>query len=588
MTLDQLLDKLETTQIVNRVSDVEAAYQFKHTLTQETVYRSLLRAKRRETHGQVARTYEELYADRLDEYAPVLAQHYAEAGDDAKTLVYAMRAGDAAARISAHAEAVVFYSQALQIAKSASAPDPSPLSDLYLKLGRVYEVSGNYDAALQRYEEMESLARERGDRNMELGSLMARATVYAIPSIRSGSTEAEALSNRAMSLAQDLGDRPAEAKILWNLMLAYSRISLRYEQALNYGERSLAIAREMNLQEQLAYTLNDLSVIYVSTGQLERGKVANQEARQMWQAMNNLPMLSDNLGYKTMTHTAAAEYQEAVTSSLAHLELSRKISSLWGEAFSQAWVGTAYTELGFIDRAIAVMENAIQLGEKVFPPTLVMTRADLAMLLGRLGDLDRGINLARLAHDKAKVAFSVARSWSGGVLGRLLIARSDLDAAEAVIRESSAGIDVETIVPPFDASIVLALGELALARRADANAISISEAFVAKRRRLKLPSYLPTMMYLNARVHLAQGNLDQAARVLAQAHQLAEAQGARWSLWRILATLSEVQTRCGNANEARQARTAAHEQIDFIVKHTPVELRESFLGLPQVRAVMEI
>ena len=587
MAIERLLDQLEITQIVNHSSDAELTYQFKHTLTQETVYRSLLRTKRRETHGQVARVYEELYADRLDEYAPVLAQHFAEAGDDVKTLEYATRAGDAAARISAHAEAVVFYSQALQIAKGASAPDPSPLRDLYLKLGRVFEVSGNYDAALRNYEEMESLAHERGDRRMELGSLMARATVYAIPSIRSGSIESEALSNRAMLLAQELGDRPAEARILWNLMLAHSRISLHYEQALNYGEMSLAIAREMNLPEQLAYTLNDLSPIYVSGGQVERGKAANQEARQMWQAMNNLPMLSDNLGYKTMTHTAAAEYQEAITNSLAHLELSRKIGSLWGEAFSQTWVGTAYVELGFIDRAIAVMENAIRVGEMVFPPTLVLTRADLAMLLGQLGDLGRGIYLARLAYDKAIVAFPVARSWSGGVLGRLLIALGDVDAAEAVIREASADVDIGTIVPPFDASIVLGLCELALARRDDANALLISEAFVAKRRRLKLPSYLPTMLHLNARIRLAQGNLDQAASVLVQARQLAEAQSARWSLWRILATLSEVQTRCSNVDEARRSRTAAREQLDFIVEHTPDELRESFLGLPQVRALME-
>ncbi len=587
MTLAQLLDKLEATQIVHRASDVEAAFQFKHTLTQETVYRSLLRAKRRETHAQVARTYEELYADRLDEYAPLLAQHYAEAGDNAKTLEYATRAGDAAARIFANAEAVVFYSQALEIAKRVDATDPALLCDLYLKLGRVYEVGGNYDAALRNYEEMEALARERGDRKMELGSLMARATIHAIPSVQFSTEKSQAMSDRAMRLAQQLGDRPAEAKILWNLMLLHSRISLQYEQALKYGERSLAIARELNLREQLAYTLNDIGEIYVSTGQIEQGKAANQEARRMWQAMNNLPMLADNFGYETMTHTEAAEYQEATASSLTHLELSRKIGSLWGEAFSQTWVGTAYIELGLVDRAIAVMKDAIRVGEKVFPPTLAVTRADLGLLLGELGDLDQGIRLARLAHEKAKEAFPAMRAWSGGVLGRLLILRGDIDAAEAVICEASANMNSEAIVPPFDASIILALAELALARGDFTRAASLSGAFINKRRRLKLPSYLPAALRMSARALLAQGNLDRAMGVLAQARQLAEAQGARWSLWRIFATMSDIQTRCGNADEARRARTAAHEQIDFITEHTPVELRESFLRLPQVRAVIE-
>ncbi len=134
--------------------------------------------------------------------------------------------------------------------------------------------------------------------------------------------------DQAMLLAQRLSDRSAEAKILWNQMLLYSRIAQEYDEAIECGERSLAIAREMNLQEQLAYTLNDIGELYVLTGQLERGKASNQEARQMWQAMNNLPMLADNLGYATMSHTLAAEYQPAITSPLAHLELERIANGL--------------------------------------------------------------------------------------------------------------------------------------------------------------------------------------------------------------------------------------------------------------------
>jgi predicted ATPase len=49
--LDTQLAQLETAQLVRRANDAEAAFQFKHTLTQETVYQSLLRAKRREIHA---------------------------------------------------------------------------------------------------------------------------------------------------------------------------------------------------------------------------------------------------------------------------------------------------------------------------------------------------------------------------------------------------------------------------------------------------------------------------------------------------------------------------------------------------------
>src|SRR5919202_2943793 len=112
MNLDTELAQLEDAQLVRRAAEEELAYLFKHALTQETAYESLLHKRRRELHLQVAQVIEQLYPKQLDEYAARLAQHYAEAGDDAKTLEYATRAGDIAARVYANAEAIAQYSLA--------------------------------------------------------------------------------------------------------------------------------------------------------------------------------------------------------------------------------------------------------------------------------------------------------------------------------------------------------------------------------------------------------------------------------------------------------------------------------------------
>ena len=104
MNLDVQLAQLEETQILRRLVEPDLAYVFKHALTQETAYSSLTLKTRRSLHLRVARCYEQLFADQLDQYAPLLAQHYAEAGDDAQTLKYATRAGDAAGRVYANAD----------------------------------------------------------------------------------------------------------------------------------------------------------------------------------------------------------------------------------------------------------------------------------------------------------------------------------------------------------------------------------------------------------------------------------------------------------------------------------------------------
>lgn len=201
----------------DRSIDPDLAYIFKHALTQETAYQSLLRKKRREIHRAVAQVYERLYADRLDEYAALLARHYAEAGDDARVLAYSIRAGDRAARVYASPEALEHYTRALDLAKArlegaarseaASAAIPPPpaedfaqlLMHLYMGRGRAFEVTGLFDEALLNYEDMEALARRLGDRALELASLVARAGIRSTPNKAHDAGQAQARSSHCCS-----------------------------------------------------------------------------------------------------------------------------------------------------------------------------------------------------------------------------------------------------------------------------------------------------------------------------------------------------------------------------------------------------
>jgi len=96
MNLRADLAVLEAAEFIYPSSDSELAYIFKHALTQEAAYQSLLQRTRREVHQRVAQTYEELYADRLDEFAALLAQHYEVAGNTEKAIYYLSRAGERA------------------------------------------------------------------------------------------------------------------------------------------------------------------------------------------------------------------------------------------------------------------------------------------------------------------------------------------------------------------------------------------------------------------------------------------------------------------------------------------------------------
>ena len=589
MNLATQLTQLESAQLVRRADDPSAgsgdlAYLFKHTLTQETTYASLLKKRRSEIHRAVAESYEQLYADRLDEFAALLAQHFAEAGDDEKTLEYSLRAGDAAARIYANVEAIVQYTRALEIAKRTPTL-ASHLQNFYLKRGRMFELTSQHDLALANYEEMETYAREQGNRAMEIAALMARATIYAIPTKQFDQARAQTLCDHALALARAIGDQPAQAKILWNMVLCNSRLASNFHEAIGYGEQALEIARRLDLREQLAYLLNDLSLLYTYDGVPEHGEAVNLEARQMWREWNNLPMLADNLSYAAMGYIAIAQYEQAIAAAREAHQISQSIGNVWGEAFSQTWVGQAYRELGQIEQAMAVMANAIRAAALGFQPPLSFTRADLACLYGDLGMVARGIELAQIAQTEGQKFAQTLDYWTRGRLAHLYLLDGQIAPAETLIDTVYPRLTPKDISSLFSANLILAEAELGIARNDYPCAIQACDRLITSQRTRHLHQFLPNALYLQGIAWQRAGNIDNALAAFTDARAEAENANARWSLWRILAALAEIEIARGNPAPAQTLRAQAREIIEYIASHTPSEFRESFLKLPDVRAV---
>jgi class 3 adenylate cyclase/tetratricopeptide (TPR) repeat protein len=91
--------------------DVE--YTFKHALTHEVTYGSLLQDRRRTVHGQIVEIIERLYPDRLPEHLDRLAHHAFKGEVWEKALTYLRQAGAKAFARSSNLEALAYFEQAL-------------------------------------------------------------------------------------------------------------------------------------------------------------------------------------------------------------------------------------------------------------------------------------------------------------------------------------------------------------------------------------------------------------------------------------------------------------------------------------------
>ncbi|MDX1612945.1 MAG: BREX system ATP-binding domain-containing protein [Candidatus Promineifilaceae bacterium] len=561
-------------------------YHFRHNLFRQYLYNQLDDIERSYLHQQVGEALEALFEGQTKKVADQLAHHFQMAALDAKTITYLAQAGDNAVQAYAYDEAKAYYEQALALAREANGAGEyhQELTSLYTKLGRIFEHRSDTKSALAIYREMEQRGKSRSDRPMILKALSAQGTLYSIPSFVQDPIQGRTISEKALALAQELGDRAAEARLLWNLMLVYEYDN-QLAQAIEFGERSLMLAHELGLQRQLAFTLSDLAGCYWIVGQIDKARRLSQEATDIWREANNLPMLADALIQSSFATMFQGDYDEAVAQSDEAWQISQSIGNKWNLAFSRSRIGFVHRVRGELGLSIAIAEQSLQLGQThdiTYPQ--IFAGAELAFGFAYLG-------AAKLGLDKARAALVVAdergpsyRPYLQAALAQNYLVNGDLGQAEAAVRQAESDPHWQAF-PVLCIALTLVDGRLALARTDYDRALQVADGLLDLLGRFGMRAYLSEVLDLSG---LALSKLDrqeEARRRFERAREVAEATGARGSLWPILLHLSQLEPEPPASTDLRRQ---AKETIEFIVDNveTP-SLRASFLALPEVRAVIE-
>lgn len=396
-TLDREISTLQRSELIQEASRLpELEYSFRHDLTRDAAYSSILLRARKEFHRRVGETVEELFGDRLEEQAHRLAHHFYEAGADERALEYSLIAGESAARLYAHHEANAHYDQAIEILDRVES-DSQQRIQAYIACGRSLKLSGDYEDALAIYQKLGGPEVSKGDRTVELAAVVPQSTVLAMPMLTSDPDQCREISNSGLALARELQDHRAESKVLWNLMLVEFYEGENREAAVNYGEQSMAIAQEHGLEEQLAFTLNDLAKAYFTVDRGDEAWAAISESQDLLRAMGNLPMLDDSLITSAGGYFFLARFQDALASAEECTEVSEAIGNTRVKAISQYVLGAIHMELGEIGKAMAALEEGIPMLEKMGWHLPLTPRLRLALFCGMAGDLKGALDMASKA-----------------------------------------------------------------------------------------------------------------------------------------------------------------------------------------------
>jgi tetratricopeptide (TPR) repeat protein len=604
MTLATQLSHLEQSDLI-QLAEVQPdlAYSFRHGLIHDAAYSTLLRAQRQVWHLATAEVLETAYlagststAGESDVGAlpPILAHHFASAGEDSRALHYLVLSGDAAFNRYANVEAIDFYSRALEIAVAPTGSTDWQLAGhLYARLGRALDLTSQFPAALEIYRRQEALAQQLGDPALELASLIARATILSTANFTMDVEQAADLLERARRLAHTVGDRAAEARISWTLLLNNTMSGGDVAERIEHGERALKLALELGERELLGFIYNDLWYAYAGAGRWSQGLAGLAAGREICREVGNTPALCENLARTALSHIATGSYAAALADMDEAYQVAEVAQSADFRALARAFAGLIYLDRGDLARAVEVGQGAIAWGESTSNVTvLIATRSEVARAFAVLGDLDHALALARQALQVATNHFPLLIAWPQSVLVRLHLARGELAEAEASQAAADDYRDLQQrlcFMVPMWGNLALANIELALAQRQFEKAAVEAAELVQRLEDYGIRFLLPEARLRLGEAFLAQGRAADAQTGLETARQEAQALGSLRLLWPILEALAEAAA-CGDTPENAAAfRREARKIVETIAGHAPSDLlRAKFLATARVRALLAV
>ncbi len=280
---DHLLALRNSELIYERGFSPNVGYVFKHALTHEVAYGSLLFQKRKELHERVGNAIEELYSNRLEEFYEVLAHHFSRTDNREKAFYYLTLAGKKAKEVFATEEAIANFNEALKLLDEM----PKTETNEQRKIDILFEMENVYDAIRKREEQKRvlemiiDLSKSANDeRRLSDGYIKEAEFLSVVGEYQ----KAREIGESALALTWKIGDKVREGKALRGMGFIHWR-SGDYENALKYHQNALGVHRELGGGEAEGFELIGLGEIHRKLGQYEDALSCLQEALRIYREL---------------------------------------------------------------------------------------------------------------------------------------------------------------------------------------------------------------------------------------------------------------------------------------------------------------
>jgi class 3 adenylate cyclase/tetratricopeptide (TPR) repeat protein/ribosomal protein L40E len=530
----------------------ELAYMFKHALTHDVAYNSLLVQRRKELHHMIGLAIEDLYANRLAEQYEVLAYHFSKAEEWANALDYLLKAAEKAVKAFAIREAINLYDQAEEVAgKLGDTVDIKSTMAIHQAKMSLYFILSNFERSRGEGERLLVLARRAGDRAVEGGALAG-------------------MGNAALWVHD-------------------------FDRALAYSQQAIEVASAVDAKQVLAGGHFVTGFVFGVTARLDAAAREMKRALTMSREAGDILHESLSLCFIGLVTNWTGNYDEASRLLDEGLRIARQNNLLVPLLYGLFMHGVTLTGKGDYDDALATLAEGLALSEKVGDE---VQRHRMLNCLGWLymecGDLDRAIDLSRQGAEGARKRGDRETIANPEInLGDIFLAKGDhtlanefFDGVHRLVKDPATS---DWMRWRYSTHLFSSLGDLWLARGDYTKAREFCDHCLDIATRTNSKKNLVKGWRLKGEIALARRQWDDAENALRQAVTVAQAIGNPTQLWKSHLTLGRFYSDTKKPELAQQAFHAAREIIDQIKGSLrDAGLRASLDGAPMIQKIYDL
>jgi len=409
----------------------ESTFIFKHAMTREVVYGSILVKRKKRLHEDIGDAIEELYKDNIDEHYGVLAEHFIEGESYEKGADYSRTAAKKARKEFAYREAISYAN------KEVFCIERMPKTDVVQK--KIIDARtnlANYCMGLNYHVEAKEAVDPIADLALELNYKKRLPVIYnAIGSyisyVEEDFTEGLGYLNNAVSISTEIGDYYS----LW-LACYFTGVNLSYtcefEKGLESFKKSLDMAVASNSPIGISTVKSTICYgVYISRGELDLGFQESKDSLRMAQKSGDIRAM----GIAHLAYGCCCYYKglsdEAENSLLKAESLCEKSTHFIWAAWASSFLGYIYFDRGKYEIAVNYYDKAISFLEfSKFLPSYInfdKTAKVRASILNKTQHID--INeLHRLYNTNN---FKFPEGWMARLISEILLNIDDQHISEA-------------------------------------------------------------------------------------------------------------------------------------------------------------